>query len=88
VAIYYNDSLASIEFGAASSIGGALSIGSNRMLTLIDFGSLTSVGPSLGITYNQRLPNCQATNLRDQLLAAGWTGSVYIYGNDYYGTCP
>lgn len=72
---------------ALSTMGGYLVIYGNLALANIDFPSLTSLGTLLKISQNPQLPTCQALALRDQLLAAGWSGSVKI-GNNGSGTCP
>ena len=80
--------LQSISAPVLASTGGTFTIGNLQNLTSIAFPSLTSVGPSFSISSNPVLPNCYATDLRDQLLAAGWTGTVIIGGNDPGGSCP
>lgn len=77
-----------LHFAALGSIGRFLWIGDNPQLTRIDFPALTSLTSYLKINRNQQLPNCQALALRDQLIAAGWTGSWTIGGNNGTGTCP
>lgn len=57
-------------------------------LTSIDFPALTSVGDALKIHQDQSLPLCYATNLCDQLQAAGWTGTCFFRHLDRTGTCP
>ena len=74
------------SIGSPSS-SGYLRIESNPVLANIEFPSLTSLAKSLLIRYNPQLPNCQALALRDQLIAAGWTGVRRIFGNGT-GTCP
>jgi hypothetical protein len=76
-----------LHFAALGSIGRFLWVGDNPTLTRIDFPSLTSLGSYLKINRNPQLPACQAFALRDQLIAAGWTGSSTISGNGS-GTCP
>jgi len=70
----------------ATSIG-TLSISDNPALQDIDFASLGSDLGALAIRRNPQLPTCQAIALRDQLIAAGWTGSAAISGNGD-GSCP
>ena len=70
----------------ATSIG-TLSISDNPALEDIDFASLGSDLGALAIRRNPQLPTCQAIALRDQLIAAGWTGSAAILGNGD-GSCP
>jgi len=71
---------------ALSTIGGYLVIYANLALANIDFASLTSIGTLLKVSQNPQLPTCQALALRDQLLAAGWTGSIKI-ANNGTGNC-
>jgi len=81
-----------------SEIHGGLSIqGSNLvnitegLVNLIDAGEGgTWVGDhkvDFVIWNNSNLPTCQAIELRDQLIDAGWTGTVCIQGNQA-DTCP
>lgn len=76
-----------IQAPALASIGEYLEISYNESLTLIDFAALASLGGALRIGNNPLLPTCQAEALRDQLIAAGWTGTPIIWGNGT-GTCP
>ena len=72
---------------ALTSISGYLSIIDNDVLADIDFSALAALGGDLTIGNNPQLPNCQATGLVDQLIAAGWTGDANVFGNGT-GTCP
>ena len=80
--------LPSLLLPLVATIPGDLAISNNDSMTSIDFSSLTALGPTLNITGNAILPNCYATNIRDQLLASGWTGTATINGNNGTGTCP
>jgi hypothetical protein len=78
----------SISMPLLESTTGDFSIVRTYRLTTIDFSSLASVGPQLLINRNRELPDCYATNLFDQLVASGWSGTASIYGNNGTGTCP
>jgi hypothetical protein len=83
-----NHDLQTIAAPLLESIAGSLTINSLESLTSLDFFSITSVGPSLSIAHNSALPECYATEIRDQLLANGWSGAIDTSGNDPDGTCP
>jgi hypothetical protein len=78
----------SISMPILASIPGILKIQRNGQLTSLDFASLTSLGDVLTIKSNTSLPSCYATNILDQLLANGWTGTANIKNNTGTGTCP
>ncbi len=80
--------MTSISAPLLESIPGNFKVIKNSRLTSFDFAGLTSVGSLLEINRNRELPACYATNLHDQLLAAGWTGTGIIHSNDGTGTCP
>ena len=80
--------LTSLSFPSLETMTGTMTIHHNVSLTSLAFPALTSLGQSLKILNNRELPTCQATQLRDQLVAAGWTGNDDIAGNDDGGTCP
>jgi hypothetical protein len=71
-------------------VEGSFVIDSHEVLQWIDFSSLTYLAPtgSLEIYGNGMLPNCYATDIQDRLVANGWTGNAYIWGNNGSGTCP
>jgi hypothetical protein len=77
-----------LALGLVATIPGDLIISNNDSMTSFDLSSLGALGPTLTITGNAVLPACYATNLRDQLLAGGWTGTWTISGNNGTGTCP
>ncbi len=76
-----NPSLTTIELPSLTSVG-SLSISYNYALTTIELPALESVGGNLSIRDNTVLCNSIAIAIRDQLIAAGWTGSSTISGND------
>jgi hypothetical protein len=86
--IYINGSVSSLSFPSLRSTSGNFTIIRNGLLTSLAAPLLTSIGPELDIRDNQALPTCYATSIRDQLLANGWSGVVWISGNDDSGTCP
>ncbi len=85
------DGLESLETltSQSSTTGKSLSITDNATLTnlagLEDIELLSAGG--LEVTWNTTLPQCEATTIRDQLLATGWDGSVDISNNNELGTC-
>jgi hypothetical protein len=79
--------LTTLSMPSLQQTNGKLNIQRNLSLTSISFPQLVSIGSLLRIFRNPALPTCYATNLRDQLLANGWTGDVIISGNGT-GTCP
>ena len=79
--------VALLAMPSLSAIANELLIIDNDFLTDIDFPVLTALGPLLRISQNPLLPTCQAIALRDQLIAAGWTGTASIGGNGS-GPCP
>ena len=81
----------SIDLPALTQVGTRMEIRDCNFVTSIsmpDFGALSSLGDSLTISGNSSLPNCYATDIHEQLLANGWTGSAAIHGNNGTGTCP
>jgi hypothetical protein len=83
-----NHLLDSVDAPVLESIGGYLWITGFESLTSVRLPSITSLGGNLSIANNPALPECYATRIRDQLLAAGWTGASDTSGNDPGGTCP
>jgi hypothetical protein len=79
--------LSALSFPSLTTTSGEFRVRFNA-LTALQAPLLTSIGPALDISYDFPLPTCYATGLRDQLLANGWSGSVFISGNDDGGTCP
>jgi hypothetical protein len=77
----------SLVLPLVATIPGDLVISNNDSMTSIDFSSLTALGPTLNVTGNAVLPTCYATDLRDQLITNGWTGTATINANGS-GTCP
>jgi hypothetical protein len=77
-----------LDLSSLQSVADELRIENNDSLTVLGAPALTSLGPLLRIVGNAILPNCYATNIRDQLLASGWTGTTQISGNNGTGTCP
>jgi len=73
-------SLAGIE--NITSVGGYLRIIGNTALTSLSLPVLTALLVDLYIQNNPVLCNSFAIDLRDQLIAAGWSGTSYISGND------
>jgi len=70
------------------SIGGSLRLEGNSSLgSLLWLLHLEDLGGDLGITGNPVLPGCEADELRDHLVASGWTGSATIENNDQEATC-
>jgi hypothetical protein len=82
------NSVTSISMPDLAAIPGPLRIQRNAQLTSLDFTSLTSLGDSLTISRNASLPNCYATDIYDQLVANGWTGTATIKNNNGTGSCP
>ncbi len=82
---YRGSNLSSLS--ALESIGGALEITASLFLTSIGLDGLTSLGSSLQISCNSVLPTSEAEALRDQLVAAGYMGTVNIFNNGT-GPCP
>ncbi len=62
----------------------ALQAANNHALSSISLAMLTTLTNDLSITVNPMLPTCQATALRDRLVA--FSGVATISGN--LGTCP
>jgi len=73
-------SLAGLE--SLTSVGWALSIYGNSALTSLGLPAIASVGGNLNIQNNPALCNSLAIALRDQLVAAGWSGTSIINSND------
>jgi hypothetical protein len=69
------------------TIAGKLNLSNNDAMTSLAFPALTSIGAFLTIQGNLVLPSCYATDIRDQLIASGWSGTVYIGNNTGTGTC-
>jgi hypothetical protein len=80
-------SLASLSLPALQTIAGNLAIRNNNSMTSLSMPLLNALGPTFTIVGNDILPNCYAINLRDDLVAAGWTGTWSISGNGT-GSCP
>ena len=88
LSIEYNATLTTLDLPVLASVSGFLSVSHNATLTALDLPVLASLGDNLFIEDNANLPTCEADALRDQLLAAGFTGYVSISGNDDSGACP
>jgi hypothetical protein len=82
------NSVTSISMPVLAAIPGVLRIQRNAQLTSLDFASLTSLGDVLMIKSNTSLANCYATDIYDQLVANGWTGTANIKNNNGTGACP
>jgi len=71
-----------MDFPALSSIGKDLALFFNDSLTNLDgLTALEFLGGDLWVGSNHSLPTCEATDLRDRLMAGGWSGASNIGGN-------
>jgi len=93
LSVWGNPSLRDIELPELTRVGGYLLVEANELLAAITIPKLTNVNDrdvthhaDVSISGNPQLPTCQAHALRDQLLAADFTGDVAISGN--MGSCP
>ncbi len=77
-----------LEFPALTTIVESLIVIRMDDLATLAFDALASLGGALDIEDNIVLPTCEAEALRDQLVAAGFDGAVFISGNDDAGVCP
>jgi hypothetical protein len=81
--LFINENQALMELDAASlvSIGVDLWVCDTSLTTLDGLAALEDLGEDLRCLSNTALPTCEATELRDRLIANGWTGEADIWGN-------
>jgi hypothetical protein len=78
---YGNPGLTELALTSLAKVTGRLNVSTNITLASLTLPVLTSLGFPLGIVNNQLLPTCDATQVRDLLLAHGFRKRVIISGN-------
>jgi len=88
LSIVQSDLVEIFGMGCLTAVTGDLVISENAALRRLDgLGGLTALGGDLTVTDNPVLVTCQAEELRDRLVAAGWSGIATISGNDDVTSC-
>jgi hypothetical protein len=77
----YNSGMATLSASSLASVGGNFGLWRNdSLMSLGGLGQLTTVGGSYSVARNESLPQQEALDLRDRLVANGFSGTTRVYG--------